>query len=96
MINTVRFGTGWRPNVTTKVINGTDKATEAIQHDNQDVKIFTGGSGMEGKIGMAAVLYQNGLRHLTKSHHQLGSQRHHTVYEGEGIGAMLGTKLISK
>ena len=51
------FGTGWRPGVTTEVINGTDEATKAIQHDNSDVKIFTGGSGMEGKIGTAAVLY---------------------------------------
>ena len=57
MINAVCFGTGWRPGVTTEVINGTDEVTEAIQHDNPDVKIFTGGSGMEGNIGMAAVLY---------------------------------------
>jgi hypothetical protein len=28
--------------------------------------------------------------------YQLGSQRHHTVYEGEGVGVVLGTKLISK
>ena len=26
----------------------------------------------------------------------LGPQRHHTVYEGEGIGILLGTKLMEK
>jgi hypothetical protein len=28
--------------------------------------------------------------------YQLGSQRHHMVYEGEGVGVILATKLISK
>ena len=49
---------------------------------------------MEGKIGAAAILYRNG-RLKTRLRYQLGSQCHHTVYEGEGVGALLGTKLIS-
>jgi ribonuclease HI len=66
-----------------------------MENDKPDVKVFADGSGMEGKIGAAAVLYRNG-RMKTKLQYQLGSQRHHTVYEGEGIGAVLGTKLVSK
>ena len=50
---------------------------------------------MEGKIGAAAVLYRNS-RMKTMLHYQLDSQRHHMVYKGEGVGIVLGTKLISK
>ena len=72
----------------------TDEAIEVIQNDNPDVKVFTDGSGMNGKIGTAAILYRN-RRLKTKLQHQLGPQQHHTVYEGEGVGAVLGIKLIS-
>ena len=93
-IEAVRFDTGWKPGLTTKVIMDTDKAIEEIQNDNLDVKVFTDGSGMEGKIGAAAILYRNGNL-KTKLRHQLGTQRQHTVYEGEGIGVVLGARLIS-
>ena len=93
-INAVRFDTRWKPKITTEVTPDTDKAIEAIQRDNPDVKVFADGSGMDGKIGAAAVLYRSG-RLKTKLRYQLGLQKHHTVYEGEGVGAMLGTKLIS-
>jgi ribonuclease HI len=94
-IEAARFDTGWKPSIMTVVITGTDNAIAAIQNDSPDVKVFTDGSGMEGKIGAAAVLYRNGNL-KTKLRYQLRSQQHHTVYEGEGIGAVLGTKLISK
>ena len=93
-IEAVCFDTGWKPGLTTKVITDTDKVIEEIQNDNPDVKVFTDGSGMEGKIGAAAVLYRNGNL-KTKLRHQLGTQRQHTVYEGEGIGIVLGARLIS-
>ena len=93
-INAVRFNTRWKPGITKEVITGTDEVIEAIQNDNPDVKVFTDGSGMDRKIGAAAVLYRSG-RLKTKLQHQLRPQRHHTVYEGEGIGAVLRTKLIS-
>jgi hypothetical protein len=93
-IKGVRYDTRWRPGITTEVIADTDKAIEAIARDRADVKVFTDGSGMEGKVGAGAVLYRNG-RLKTKLRHQLGSIRHHTVYEGEGVGALLGAKLIS-
>ena len=32
---------------------------------------------------------------LSEPPYKLGLQKHHTVYKGEGVGAMLGTKLIS-
>jgi len=70
-INTVCFNTRWKPGITTEVITRTDKAIETIQNDNPDVKVFKGGSGMDGKIGATAILYRNG-RLKTKLQHQLG------------------------
>jgi hypothetical protein len=93
-IKAVRFDTIWKPKVTAKIASNADIAIENVDQDNPDVKVFTDGSGMEGKIGAAAVLYRNG-RAKTELRYKLGAQRHHTVYEGEGIGAILGTKLIS-
>lgn len=87
-IKAVHFDTGWKPEIKTKTTSNADKAIE-------DVNMFTNGSGMEEKIGVAAVLYRNG-RAKTILCYQLGLQRHHMVYKGEGVGVILGTKLISK
>jgi ribonuclease HI len=66
-----------------------------LQNDDSDVKIYTDGSGMEGKIGAAAALYRGG-EVKAKLHYKLGSQKHHMVYEGEAIGAVLGAKLVAE
>jgi ribonuclease HI len=93
-IKAIRQDTKWKPRITASIANSADEALENLGNNESDVKVFTDGSGMEGKIGAAAVLYWNG-RMKTKLRYQLGSQRQHTVYEGEGVGAVLGTKLVS-
>jgi hypothetical protein len=40
--------------------NNIDKAIQDLQDDNSDVRVYTDRSGMQGKIGAAAVLYCNG------------------------------------
>ena len=92
-ITAVRFNPHWKPDLTTQIITNPDDAIESIAQDNPDMKVFTDGSGMEKHIGASMVLYRNGRLKLTLRY-QLGSQHQHTVYEGEGIGALLGTKLI--
>ena len=93
-IRAVRQSTKWKLKITASIADSVDEALENLENDESEVKVLTDSSGMEGKIGMAAILYQNG-RMKTKLQYQLGSQRHHTVYEGEGVGAVLGTKLVS-
>lgn len=53
----------------------------------------TDGSGLEKKIGAAAVLYRNGKRRTDLRYH-LGSNTKHTVYEGEVVGTGLGVELL--
>ena len=91
-INATRYNTNWKPRMTTKII---DDAIKDMEQDHPDVKIFTDGSGMEGKIGASAVLYRNN-RLKSTLRYQLGTQKHHTVYEGEGVGILLGTKLMER
>ncbi|CAG7850839.1 SubName: Full=Uncharacterized protein {ECO:0000313/EMBL:CCA73447.1} [Serendipita indica DSM 11827] len=74
-----------------------DKSRElAIERDKeistQDVAIYTDGSGMEGMISAAAVLYRNGRRVKTVRC-LLGTNTQHTVHEGELVGIALGIHL---
>ncbi|CCA76508.1 hypothetical protein PIIN_10501 [Serendipita indica DSM 11827] len=69
---------------------------QAIERDKeistQSVAIYTDGSGMEGKIGAAAVLYRNGRR-VKAVRYLLGAETEHTVHEGELVGIALGIHL---
>lgn len=71
---------------------------DALEHDkkieNIGVRIYTDGSGYGGKIGASAVLYEDGVRKKTLKY-LLGTEREHTVYEGEVIGALMGVHLAS-
>ena len=55
--------------------------------------MYIDGSGIKGHIGVAAVLYWNGVLE-SRRRMQLGSSKHHTVYEGEGVGMILGIELL--
>ena len=59
------------------------------------IRVYMDGSGIEGQIGAAAVLYWDGVL-KRKRRLRLGSTKHHTVYEGEGIGIILVLVLIGK
>ena len=72
-IKAVRQGTKWKLKITANIASSADKALENLENDKSDINVFTDGSGMEGKIGTAAILYQNG-RMKTKLRYQLGSQ----------------------
>jgi hypothetical protein len=53
--------------------NSIDGAITDAEHDGPDVKVFTDGSGMDGKISAAAILYRN-RRMKTKFCYRLCSQ----------------------
>lgn len=55
--------------------------------------MYTDGSGIDGQVGAAAILYKNGTI-KSRRRMRLGSIKHHTVYEGEGVGMILGLELM--
>ena len=58
------------------------------------VRIYSDGSGFEGRIGASALLYINDrLSKVLRVY--LGSARKHTVYEAEGIGIVMGLHLLN-
>jgi len=66
---------------------------EAATWIQADVRVYSDGSGMDGDIGAATVLYRNGeMKAILKRH--LGSEDRHTVFEAEVVGLSLAAELI--
>ena len=75
-----------------------DDPADAILQDvraeiEEDVCLYSDGSGFEGKIGGAAVLRRRGEKKKTLKFH-LGLETQHTVYEGEEVGMILTAELL--
>jgi len=60
-----------------------------------DIRIYTDGSGYEGKVGAAAVLYRKGADELEKIlRYHLGPLTKHTTFEGEAVGSILAAWMM--
>src|SRR5687768_9341474 len=92
-IQAVRQSTKWRPKHHTHITNDKYAAIAADRRDRTHHRIYTDGSGMDGKVGAAAVLFK-GKRKTKSLRYLLGSDGKHTVYEGEGVGMLLGLELL--
>src|ERR1700690_1244517 len=83
----------WRPPFRVAIAPSREAAIKMDDDDAAAIQIYTDGSGMDGTVGAAAVLYRN--RQQKRSlRFQLGSDRDHTVFEAEGIGLVLGMELL--
>ncbi|KAF5370505.1 hypothetical protein D9615_010347 [Tricholomella constricta] len=94
-IQAVRQNPKWKSTAKTVIEENEKDATRAEAEDRTAVKVYTDGSGLEGKIGASAVLYREG-RLTSQMKYRLGSAKSHTVYEGECVGALMGLKLIQR
>ena len=92
-IAAVRQDPKWEPNLALQITDNKEEAKEEDREDRARVKVYTDGSGFEGQVGAAAVLYRDGMV-KSRRRMRLGSIKHHTVYEGEGVGMILGLELI--
>ena len=91
----VRWSPKWKGKLRTHIATKWEKAVEEESNNQSNIHIYADGSGIEGSIGAAAVLYRNGrLRRSVKC--WLGTILHHTVHEGELVGAGLGFELLQK
>ncbi|KAJ7034147.1 hypothetical protein C8F04DRAFT_956737, partial [Mycena alexandri] len=72
-----------------------EEAAEAEAADDAEWKVYTDGSGIEGCIGGAAVLYRGG-EEVASARIYLGRAFRHTVFEGEGVGGGLAMWLVER
>jgi ribonuclease HI len=64
------------------------------RNENQ-IRVYSDGSGQNGKIGAAAVLYKEGEVAPAKTlKYHIGNDTHHTTYDAEAVGALLATHLM--
>ena len=75
----------WEPDMAIRIANDKETAKREDRADKAHTKVYTDGSGLGGQIGVAVVLYRDGVL-ISSRHMRLGSSRHHTVFEGEGVG----------
>ena len=88
-----RQGPKWEPDLAIRIAGSKEVAKVKDLADKTMIKVYTDGSGFEGSIGAAAVLYRNGAL-KSRRRMLLGSVKNHTVYKGEGVEMILGLELI--
>ena len=76
----------------TNIATSREESKEEEADDTADTKVFTDGSGMEGKTGAAEVLYRG--RRIADLKYHLGTLAEHTMYEAEAVGVLLGLELL--
>lgn len=81
----------WLPTHKISIADREMALKEATEEDS-GVVIFSDGSGFGGKIGAAAILYEDREKQLWRRK-GLGTEKDHTVYEGELVGIILGLDL---
>jgi hypothetical protein len=92
-IKSIRYGTSWESSMAVSIRSSKEGAEEEHRNNKAQWKIYTDGSGIDGKIGGVVVLYQDGVE-IGASRKRLGSAKTYTVYEGEGIRGALGLGLL--
>ena len=83
----------WKPGFTVKIAKTKGLAAVMDLEDSASIQIYTDGSGAEGHIGAAAVLYRNGQK-VRSLRYYLGTDKEHTVPEAEGVALILGLELL--
>jgi len=72
-----------------------EESIDCEKNDTSDFRVYADGSGYEGGVGAAAVIYKKGQR-TPISHRKahLGDMTKHNTYESEAVGAILATWLV--
>src|SRR5271155_3419445 len=83
----------WRPTFHIEIAPSKEEALRTDRDSEADARIYSDGSGKDGKVGASAVMYF-GFRVPRMARYHLGSLKQHTVYEGECVGQLLGLQLL--
>jgi hypothetical protein len=93
----VRKSPKWQPRIKTHIAHSLGRAMADEALNPALIQIYSDGSGIDGMIGAAAVLYRHTDSNQTTKkvlRYCLGSETKHTVYEGEVVGEVLGQHLL--
>lgn len=79
----------------TKIAETKEDSIKEEGKDEADIRIYTDGSGYEGNVGAAAVLYRKGVEEPEETlRFHLGPLTRHTTYEGEAVGSILAAWML--
>ena len=94
-IKALRYSPKWKPLTSITIDEDTDDAITRAQEADEEVQIFTDGSGINDNIGAVAILRRQGQPDKIL-HFHLGSKTHYTVYNGKQIGMLLGAEVLRR
>ena len=94
-ITAPRHSPKWNPNVAIVIDGEKEEAVKRANEAQEEVQIFTDGSGFNEGIGVVAILRRPGKADKTLRFH-LGSAKEHTVYNGEQVGMVLGAEPLRR
>ena len=77
----------------TQVAGSREESKEDDLRDEAELCAYADGSGLDGKAGVATVLYRRG-QEVKSLRYSLGSLEHHTTYEAEIVGVILALHLL--
>ena len=83
----------WTPATDIHINGRKEDVVKRAEEANEEVQIFTDGSGHSGGIGAAAILRQRGREDRVLRFY-LRSEMEHTIYNAEQIGMLLGAELL--
>lgn len=94
-IQAVRVPATWESSMAVEIPSSKKKAKIAEDKDTAQFKVYTDGSGIDGRIGASTVLFERGTE-ISSVRLCLGSAEEHTVFEGEGVGGVLAMVLLGE
>jgi len=85
----------YKKTFTSTIAESKEESIKEEKKDEADIRIYTDGSGYEGSVRAAAVLYRKGVQELMKMLcFHLGLLKKHTTYEGEAVGSILAAWML--
>jgi ribonuclease HI len=95
-IQPVRQTPKWTSAFKIRIAPSKEQAMEEETGDSAFIRLYSDGSGIEGNIGSAAVLYRrkNSIETKHVMRYYLGPKTKHTVYEGEIASAIMSQELL--
>ncbi|KAG2072419.1 hypothetical protein BDR04DRAFT_1096675 [Suillus decipiens] len=94
-IQPIRHYPKWEADVEIRIARKKEEAAEEDDLAEEEVRVYSDGSAIDGGVGAAAVLMKNG-EVKDELRFYLGKVKERTVYEGEVVGMILAIELVRR